>query len=142
MLSDAALCAETLGTSQHDLTISPGWIWVRQMFEQAGHGARKKLDADKLIDAVADTLELDRRALAACRARLASTTLDWIATARRSGVPRNRGAIVVIGGRIYEGLTERPLIHALIEAELAPGVLGSLPRWDAPPEPAPAQRTK
>jgi hypothetical protein len=59
---------------------------------------------------------------------MASTTLTWIAASRRAGVPRSNAA-VVIGGRIYDGLTEQTLIHALIEAELAPGVLGSLPRW-------------
>jgi hypothetical protein len=43
-------------------------------------------------------------------------------------VPRATSA-VVIGGRIYDGLSDQTLIQALVEAELAPGVLGSLPRW-------------
>ena len=59
---------------------------------------------------------------------MASSTLTWIADARRSGVPRANAA-VVIGGRIYSGLTDQTLIQELVEAELAPGVLGSLPRW-------------
>ena len=48
--------------------------------------------------------------------------------ARRSGVPRSNAA-VVIGGRIYTGLSDPTLIQELVEAELAPGVLGSLPGW-------------
>jgi hypothetical protein len=59
---------------------------------------------------------------------MASSTLEWIAAARRSGVPRSNAA-VVIGGRIYDGLSDQQVIHELVEAELAPGVLGSLPRW-------------
>ena len=32
----------------------------------------------------------------------------------------------MIGGRIYEGIPDQAVIQQLIEAELAPGVLGEL----------------
>jgi hypothetical protein len=128
MLGDAALCAEAIGSNQGELTTSPGWVWVREMYAQSGRSRGKKVAADQLIDAVAAKLDVDGRALAACRARMASSTLAWISAARHSGVPHTNTA-VVIGGRIYDGLTDQTLIQALVEAELAPGVLGSLPRW-------------
>jgi hypothetical protein len=128
LLGDAALCAEQIGSNQGELTTSPGWVWVREMYAQSGRIHGKKLPADKLIDAVAAKLEVDPRALSACRATMASSTLEWIAAARHAGVPRSNTA-VVIGGRIYDGLTDQALIQSLVEAELAPGVLGSLPRW-------------
>jgi hypothetical protein len=127
-LGDAALCAETIGSNQGELTTSPGWLWVREMYAQTSRMRGKKFDATKLIDAVAAKLDVDARALAACRARTSGATLDWVAAARRSGVPHVNSA-VVIGGRIYDNLTEQAVIQALVEAELAPGVLGSLPRW-------------
>jgi hypothetical protein len=98
------------------------------VYAQASRGHGRKLEADKLIDAAAAKLDIDVRALSACRARMASTTLSWVAAARRSGVPRSNTAIV-IGGRIYDGLVEQAAIQGLVENELAPGVLGSLPRW-------------
>jgi hypothetical protein len=128
LLGDAALCAEAIGSNQGELTTSPGWVWVREMYAQSTRSHSKRLAADRLIDAVATKLDVDGRALSACRARMASSTLVWIAAARRSGVPHSTTA-VVIGGRIYDGLTDQSLIHELVEAELAPGVLGSLPRW-------------
>jgi len=128
LLGDAALCAEAIGSNQGELTTSPGWVWVREMYAQSTRSHGKRLVADRLIDAVATKLDVDGRALSACRARMASSTLTWIAAARRSGVPRSNTA-VVIGGRIYDGLTDQTLIQELVEAELAPGVLGSLPRW-------------
>jgi hypothetical protein len=128
LLGDAALCAETIGSNQGELTTSPGWLWVREMYAQTSRMRGKKFDAAKLIDTVAAKLDVDGRALSACRARTSGATLDWVAAARRSGVPRANSA-VVIGGRIYDNLTEQAVIQALVEAELAPGVLGSLPRW-------------
>jgi hypothetical protein len=128
LLGDAALCAEAIGSNQGELTTSPGWVWVREMYAQSSRSHGKRLAADRLIDAVAAKLDVDGRALSACRARMASQALVWIAAARRSGVPRSNTA-VVIGGRIYDGLTDQTLIQELVEAELAPGVLGSLPRW-------------
>jgi hypothetical protein len=128
LLGDATLCAEAIGSNQGELTTSPGWVWVKEMYTQVARSHGKKLDADKLIDDIADKLEVDARALSACRARIASSTLVWLAQARRSGVPQVNAA-VVIGGRIYGGLTDPSQIQELVEAELAPGVLGSLPRW-------------
>jgi hypothetical protein len=128
LLGDAALCAEAIGSNQGQLTTSPGWVWVKEMYAQVTRGRGRKLAADRLIDEVADKLEVDGRALSACRARMAGSTLTWIAEARHSGVPRANAA-VVIGGRIYSGLTDQTLIQELVEAELAPGVLGALPRW-------------
>jgi protein-disulfide isomerase len=127
LLGDAALCAEAIGSNRGELTTSPGWVWVRQTYTEAGKTRTRT--ADQLIDKVARELHVDGRALAACRARMATTTLSWIEAARHAGVPRNAAAAVVIGGRIYDGLTDPTLIQELIEAELAPGVLGSLPRW-------------
>jgi hypothetical protein len=128
LLGDATLCAEAIGSNQGELTTSPGWVWVKEMYAQVGRNRAKKLAAIELIDAIADKLDVDARALSACRARMAGATLGWIAEARHSGVPRTNAA-VVIGGRIYSGLNDQPLIQQLVEAELAPGVLGSLPRW-------------
>jgi hypothetical protein len=129
LLGDAALCAEVIGSNQGELTTSPGWAWIKEMYTQAGKFRGKKLLADKLIDAVAGKLDVNARTLSACRATMASSTLTWITAARHAGVPPRANVAVVIGGRIYDGLTEQPMIHALVEAELAPGVLGSLPRW-------------
>jgi len=133
LLGDAALCAEAIGSNQGELTTSPGWVWVKEMYAQASRSHGKRLAADKLIDTVAAKLEVDSRVLSACRARMASSTLTWIAAARHSGVPRSNAA-VVIGGRIYNDLTDQTLIQELVEAELAPGVLGSLPRWSRTPQ--------
>jgi hypothetical protein len=128
LLGDAALCAEAIGSNRGELTTSPGWLWQQELYAQVARTAGRKLAADSLINAVAAQLHVDDRALSACRARMAGTTLDWIAAARHAGVPRSNTA-VVIGGRIYDGLTDQTLVQALVEAELAPGVLGSLPRW-------------
>jgi len=128
LLGDAALCAEATGSNQGELTTSPGWVWVKEMYAQITRNRGRKVAAGQLIDDIAAKLDVDGRALSACRARMAGSTLVWIAGARRSGVPRGNAA-VVIGGRIYSGLTDAMLIQQLVEAELAPGVLGSLPRW-------------
>ena len=122
MLGDAALCAETHSSSPDDLDISPGWQWVIETYAliQKAHGRR--IPPQKLIDDVAAKLRVDTKALSTCRARLAGATLDWITAARRSGVTSSPA--VVIGGRIYHGLTDEKIVQQLIEAELAPGVLG------------------
>ena len=31
---DAALCAESIGSNQGELTTSPGWVWVKEMYGQ------------------------------------------------------------------------------------------------------------
>lgn len=128
LLGDATLCAEAIGSNQGELTTSPGWVWVKEMYAQVARGRGRKVTGAQLIDDVSAKLDVDTRALSACRARLAGATLAWIAEARRSGVPRSNAA-VVIGGRIYTGLSDPTLIQELVEAELAPGVLGSLPGW-------------
>ena len=128
LLGDATLCAEAIGSNQGELTTSPGWVWVKEMYAQVARARGRKVTGAQLIDDVSARLDVDTRALSACRARLAGATLAWIAEARRSGVPRSNAA-VVIGGRIYTGLSDPTLIQELVEAELAPGVLGSLPGW-------------
>ena len=128
LLGDAALCAEAIGSNQGELTTSPGWVWVKEMYAQVARGRSKKVTAAQLIDDVSAKLDVDTRALSGCRARMAGATLSWIADARRSGVPRSNAA-VVIGGRVYSGLADPTLIQELVESELAPGVLGALPRW-------------
>jgi hypothetical protein len=129
LLGDAALCAEKIGSNQGALTTSPGWAWIKEMYTQAGKFRGRRLLADKLIDAVAAKLDVNARILSACRATMASSSLTWIAAARHAGVQPRANVAVVIGGRIYDGLVDQTMIHALVEAELAPGVLGSLPRW-------------
>jgi protein-disulfide isomerase len=122
LLGDAALCAEQVGSSPDDLDASPGWLWVSEMFSQISRSHGRRSAPDKLIDNVAQRLSIDKASLSACRARMANTTLDWIESARRSGVVGSPA--IVIGGRIYEGLTDEQAIKQLVEAELAPGVLG------------------
>ncbi len=122
LLGDAALCAEQIGSSPDDLDASPGWLWVSEMFSQFSRSHGRRSSPDKLIDNVAQRLSIDPPSLSACRARMANTTLDWIESARRSGVVGSPA--IVIGGRIYEGLYDETSIKALVEAELAPGVLG------------------
>ncbi len=121
MLGDAALCAEQMGSSPDDFDASPGWVWVNQVLEVKQRLRGRQTTAEKLIDSVASELEIDSGQLSACRARLANKTLDWIDRAKKSGVTRSPA--LVIGGRIYEGLSDSTQIQQLIEAELAPGVL-------------------
>jgi len=122
MFGDAALCAEQIGTSPEDFNASPGWVWVKRLLEVVQRQRGRKMPPEKLIDTVAADLGIDSGQLSACRARLANKTLDWIDRARRSGV--SRSPAIVIGGRIYEGLADPTQIQQLVEAELAPGVLG------------------
>jgi len=121
LLGDATLCAEQIGSSPDDLDASPGWRWINKQLETTSRAHGRKIAAENLIDTVTADLEIDSQRLSACRARIANTTLDWIARARKSGVTRSPA--LVIGGRIYEGLTDNNIIQQLIEAELAPGVL-------------------
>ncbi|CAN5906381.1 hypothetical protein BH11MYX2_BH11MYX2_36250 [soil metagenome] len=125
MLGDAALCAERVGSSPDDIDASPGWLWVTEMYAQLSTTRGRRLPPEKLIASVAARLNIDPAALSACRATTANATLDWIAAARRSGVTGSPA--IVIGGRIYEGLSNNDdIITALVEMELAPGVLGRL----------------
>ena len=122
LLADAALCAEQVGSSPDELSASPGWRWITKQLDHASRSHGRRMPATKIIDTVANELDVDSQRLSSCRARLANASLDFIAKARRSGVTRSPA--VVIGGRIYSGLNDEGTIHKLIEAELAPGVLG------------------
>jgi len=122
LLGDAALCAERVGSSPDDLDASPGWQWVSEVYTQLSRAHGRRITPDKLIDGVSAKQHVDTGQLSACRARLASATLDWIAAARQSGVTSSPS--IVIGGRIYPGLNDPSVIQQLVEAELAPGVLG------------------
>lgn len=122
MLADAALCAEQVGSSPEELYASPGWRWISKQLEQAGRWHGRKVKPNDIIDAVANELDVDGQRLSACRARMANASLDFVARARRSGV-RNAPSVVV-GGRIYSGRLDESTLRRLIEAELAPGVLG------------------
>jgi hypothetical protein len=127
LLGDAVLCAEQVGTSP-DLNASPGWRWTELQLQstKGSHGRRSA--PEKLIDDIAAEVGIDSQKLSACRARTASATLQWIERARRSGV--TRAPSVVVGGRIYEGVPDHNVVQQLVEAELAPGVLGELaPAW-------------
>lgn len=133
LLADAALCAETIGSSPDDLDASPGWQWVYEQYAQLTRARGRRIAPAVLIDAVATKLHVDQSLLSACRARVANTSLDWITAARHAGVTRSPA--MVIGGRIYEGLQDEATLKALVEAELAPGVLGEVaPAWKAPPK--------
>ncbi len=121
LLGDAALCAEQIGSSPDDFDASPGWVWVNKVLETYNRQHGRKIPPDKMIDMVAAELEINSGRMSACRARIANTTLDWIERARKSGVTRSPA--LIIGGRIYEGLSDGNQIQQLIEAELAPGVL-------------------
>lgn len=122
LLADAVLCAEQVATSPDDLNASPGWRWITKQLDHASRSHGRRMPAEKIIDTVASELDVDSQRLSACRARMANASLDFIATARKSGVTRSPA--VVIGGRIYSGLSDETTIRKLIEAELAPGVLG------------------
>lgn len=126
MLADAALCAETVGNGP-DLAQSAGWRWVIEMYKQLGLARGKHFAADAQIDAVATRAEVDPRRLATCRARMAGHTLAWVTAARQAGV--RASPAIVVGGRIYVGLNDRAVLQQLVEAALAPGVLGSWPTW-------------
>lgn len=128
LLGDAVLCAEEVGSNAGDLSASPGWRWIEKQLQRANRGRGRRSPPEKLIDEIAAEVDIDPQRLAACRARMASATIDWIERARRSGV--TRAPALIIGGRIYEGIPDQGVIQQLIEAELAPGVLGELaPAW-------------
>jgi hypothetical protein len=124
MLGDAALCAERVGTSSdldYDRPASPGWRWLDAIHavrdEATSH--RTRLTTDQLIDRVASRLHVDEHAFAACRARLAGTTMTFIEATRRAGVRTTPATLV--GGRIYGPITDPNTLQLLVDAELAPG---------------------
>jgi predicted DsbA family dithiol-disulfide isomerase len=136
LLADAALCAETLGA---------GWAFVSRMLDDASKRHGRRLPADASVDGVAAKVYLPRPSLAHCLAVTAGDALDRVAAARAAGV--RSGPSLVVGGRIYPGgVADRGVLQALIEAELAPGVLGTIaPGWRrlraSPETTAPASRT-
>lgn len=120
LLADAALCAESVGESS-------GWRWVAETYRLIALAHGRHSEPEALIDSVAKRVDVDNRRLATCRAANAGRSLDWVAAARKSGI-RTSPAIVV-GGRAYPGLYDRAVLQQLVEAELAPGVLGAWPTW-------------
>lgn len=122
LLADAALCAEQVGSSPDELYASPGWRWITKQLDQASRSHGRRVTAETIVRTVANELDVDLQRMAACRARMAGTSLDFIAKARHAGVTRSPA--LVIGGRIYNGLVNETAIRQLIEAELAPGLLG------------------
>lgn len=128
LLGDAAICAEQVGSSPEDLRESPGWRWIEIQLKRASRTHGRRNPPEKLIDDVTAEARVDGPQLSECRARLANATLDFIEKARRSGVTSQPA--LVVGGRIYQGIPNKSVIQQLIEAELAPGVLGELaPAW-------------
>ncbi len=128
LLGDAVLCAEQVGTSPEELSASPGWRWMEKQLHRASRSHGRRSPPEKLIDDITAEAGIDSQQLSACRARMASATLAWIERARRSGV--TRAPALVVGGRIYEGIPDQNVVQQLVEAELAPGVLGELaPSW-------------
>jgi len=131
LLADGALCAERIGVTleERDATFgnaaSPGWRWVEAVLSE--HKSRR-VTPDKILDKVAEKLRVDRRAFATCRAQVAGTSIAWIEAARRAGVRVTPSTVV--GGRIYGPITDHNTLQLLIEAELAPGILGeAAPTW-------------
>jgi hypothetical protein len=130
LLADAALCAEQLGITLEDRdetfgnAASPGWRWVEAVLGEN----RRRVSPDKMLDKIADKLRVDRRAFATCRARVAGTSIAWIEAARRAGVRVTPSTVV--GGRVYGPIIDHTTLQLLVEAELAPGILGeAAPAW-------------
>lgn len=131
---DAAICAEQLGMAGAPPK-SPGYLFVEALYKnQTTSRNRRVLDVNVRIDAVAKELELDSAKLSHCRAVMAGTTFRFIEATRASGV--RSAPSVVVGGRIYPGLSDSSILQQLVEAELAPGIsdtlhahLGYWPHW-------------
>jgi len=119
-LSDAALCAEKLGTSSEDLDSpgSQGWRWVESMLAESTVRHRR-IAAEQLLDKVADKLHVDKQAFATCRAAQAGSAIKWIEAARHAGVRTSPSTVV--GGRIYPAITDGNALQQLVGAELEPG---------------------
>jgi hypothetical protein len=122
LINDAALCAEELGA---------GWSWVEQALNVTYRRHGGPGDPDKEIDAVIAATELDRGAVARCQASSAGASARVVARLRAAGV--RSGPSLVVGGRIYPGgLGDARMLQAVVEDELAPGILEALvPDWTA-----------
>ncbi len=136
LLGDAALCAEQLGTNSDDArgNESAGWTWLRQVAVESSQRSRH-VSGETMMDRIADRLGIDGRKLAACRARIAGTTVTRIEAARASGV--RTSPATVVGGRIYPPIVDPAALQGLVERELAPGVLDSAAPWTHPARPLP-----
>jgi hypothetical protein len=130
LLSDAALCAEQVGTSSEDEFAepsSPGWRWVDAMVIEAASRHRHG-PPEQMIDKIAAKLHIEPHAFARCRASLAGRSVRWASDARRSGVRTTPATIV--GGRVYGPINDWNTLQQLVEVELAPGWLGeTAPTW-------------
>lgn len=120
-LSDAALCAEKVGTSSEDFDTpgSPGWRWAKKMIEQSDALRRRRMPADQLLEKVSDLLHVDKAAFATCRAAQAGSAIRWIEAARHAGVRTSPSTVV--GGRIYPSIVDNSVLQQLVGAELEPG---------------------
>jgi hypothetical protein len=132
LLADAALCAEVVGTGDDnpvDDASSSGWRWVEGVLADVKDRKGRKSSAVEAIDRVARRLRVDAQTFSECRATTAGAATARIAAERRSGVRASPS--LVVGGRIYHGgVSSRTALQALVEAELAPGVLDDLaPSW-------------
>lgn len=119
-LSDAALCAEKVGTSSDDFDVpgSQGWRWVDSVISESNLRHRR-IPAEQLLEKVSDKLHVDKQAFATCRANSAGSAITWIENARHSGV--HTSPSTVVGGRVYPSITDAATLQQLVGAELEPG---------------------
>ena len=136
LLGDAALCAEQLGTNNDDAggKESAGWMWLKQVAAESSQRSRH-VSGEAMLDRIAQRLGINSRKLAACRARIAGATVNRIELARASGV--HTSPATVVGGRVYPPITDYQALQALVERELAPGVLDSAAPWTRPARTSP-----
>jgi hypothetical protein len=132
LLSDAALCAEVVGTgddSPLDDPSSSGWRWVEAVLADVKDRHNRKSAGEETVGRVARRLRVDGHTLSACRARGAGAAVARIDAERRSGIRASPS--MVVGGRVYHGgVANKTSLQALVEAELAPGVLDTIaPAW-------------
>ncbi len=120
LLHRAALCAEQQGA---------GWSWieeaVRQVRRQPGDGS-----VDAIIGKLTELTAVDPDRLDRCLAASRDADLEArIRAARAAGV--HHAPAIVVGGRVFVGgFTDWRAVAPLVEAELAPGLLGrAVPPW-------------
>lgn len=120
LLHRAALCAEQQGA---------GWAWieeaVRQVRRQPGDGS-----VDAIIGKLTELTAVDPDRLDRCLATGSDADLlARVAAAVAAGV--DHGPAIVVGGRVFVGgFTDYRAGMPLVEAELAPGLLGeAVPDW-------------
>jgi predicted DsbA family dithiol-disulfide isomerase len=110
----AALCAEAQDA---------GWRWVDQALSRTHRSHGRWNDPHEEIQEIDDDAEIDGAALARCVDRGdARAARRRVEAAKRAGI--THGPAVVVGGRIYlGGLADMRILQALVEDELAPGLL-------------------